>query len=162
MSNRPSGDRTRRRKGTANGANGREFLKREWVLRDMADLIYKEEAYKIIGACMEVYNILGPGFLESVYQEALALEFDERGIPYQPECPIRIHFKGRILKKRFSADFLCYEDIILEIKAVETIIKGHEGQLLNYLRGSQKPLGLLVNFGASTFQYRRFANTRKK
>ncbi|MCB0599211.1 MAG: GxxExxY protein [Lewinellaceae bacterium] len=126
----------------------------------MSDLIYKEEAYKIIGACMEVYNTLGPGFLESVYQEALAIELEERGIPFVQESAIAIRYKGRELRKKFYADFLCYEDIIVELKAQDALLPNHEAQVLNYLKGTEKPLGLLVNFGGSSFQYKRFANTR--
>jgi GxxExxY protein len=126
----------------------------------MKDLLFKQEAYEIIGACMEVHNILGPGFAEAVYHEALSIEFDERRIPYLSECPIVIKYKGRSLKKSYSADFLCYEEIIVEIKAVETLISDHEAQVLNYLKGTEKPLGILVNFGAAKLQHRRFANTR--
>jgi GxxExxY protein len=126
----------------------------------MKDIIFKEEAYAIIGACLEVHNVLGPGFAEAVYHESLSIEFEERGIPYQSESPIVIRYKGRPLKKRYSADFLCYEEIIVEIKAVETLTSDHEAQLLNYLKGTEKPLGILVNFGAAKLQHHRFANTR--
>ena len=109
---------------------------------------------------MEVYNTLGPGFLESVYQEALAIELEERGIPFVQESAIAIRYKGRELRKKFYADFLCYEDIIVELKAQDALLPNHEAQVLNYLKGTEKPLGLLVNFGGSSFQYKRFANTR--
>ncbi len=125
----------------------------------MEKLIYKQEAYNIIGACMEVHNTLGHGFAESVYQEALSIELNNQNIPHIPESPIIIKYKGKPLKKRFSADFLCYEAIILEIKAAKALVSDHEAQLLNYLKATEQPLGLLVNFGTPKLQYRRFANT---
>jgi GxxExxY protein len=126
----------------------------------MSDLIFKHEAYEIIGACMEVHSILGPGFLESVYQEALSREFREREIPFMPQWGIELFYKGEKLAKRFFADFICYEEIIVEIKAFEGLIPEHEAQLINYLKATHKPLGLLINFGASKLQYQRYANTR--
>lgn len=125
----------------------------------MEGLIFKAESYKIIGACMEVYNELGSGFLESVYQEALSLELEEREIPFEAQSAIAIRYKDKILRKKFFADFLCYGEIIVEIKACGAIISEHEAQVLNYLKGTEKPLGLLVNFGGNSFQYKRFANT---
>lgn len=111
---------------------------------------------------MEVYNTLGPGFLESVYHEALGYELDRRQIPFQSEYPLKISYKDIVLEKRFYADFLCFDEIILEIKAIESLLPEHEAQVLNYLKASKKPLGLLVNFGSMPMQTRRFANTRNK
>lgn len=128
----------------------------------MADLIFKEEAYKIIGSCFEVYNELGPGFLEAVYQEALYIEFQKQGIPFTAQAEMNIFYKGIQLKKKYYPDFLCYDEIILEIKAMENFSPADEAQLLNYLKGTKKPLGLLVNFGAEKLQYKRYANTKKK
>jgi len=126
----------------------------------MSDLIYKKESYEIVGACMEVHTNLGPGFLESVYQEALAREFFEREIPFTQQWGIDVFYKGEKLEKKFFADFICFEEIIVEIKAMEGLVPEHEAQLINYLKATQKPLGLLVNFGGEKLQYRRFANTR--
>ena len=126
----------------------------------MVDLIYKEEAYKIVGACMEVYNDLGSGFLESVYQEALAREFAAKEIAYVEQWGIDVYYKGDLLNKKFFADFICFNEIIIEIKAMEALVPEHEAQLINYLKATQKPLGLLVNFGGPSLQYKRFANTK--
>jgi GxxExxY protein len=127
----------------------------------MTELIFKEEAYKIVGACLEVYNELGSGFLESVYQEALAREFAAREIPFVEQWGIDVYYKGDKLNKKFFADFICFNEIIIEIKAMEGLVPEHEAQLLNYLKATQKPLGLLINFGAPSLQYKRFANTKK-
>ena len=121
----------------------------------MSDLIYKEESYKIIKACMNVHNELGPGFLEAVYKEALEIEFQLLGIPYEREKLIKIQYKGNILKKEYKADFVCYEKIILEAKALSSLISEHEAQILNYLKGTGFKLGILVNFGEKSLKYRR-------
>lgn len=127
----------------------------------MTELIYKDEAYKIVGACMEVHNTLGSGFLESVYQEALAREFVEREIPFVPQWGIDVYYKDVKLDKKFFADFICFENIVIEIKAMEGLVPEHEAQLINYLKATNKPLGLLINFGGPKLQYKRFANTKK-
>lgn len=126
----------------------------------MSELLFKEETYQINGAIYDVFNDLGPGFLESVYQEALAMEFTSRGIPYREQWGIDVYYKNKKLKKKFFADFLCFNDIIIEIKAVEQIIGKHEAQLINYLKATKKPLGILVNFGQPKLYLKRFANTR--
>ena len=110
-------------------------------------MIYKEEVYKIVGVAMEVYNVLGSGFLEPVYQEALEIELDARGIPYQSQALIPICYKSRKLEKEYIADFICYQEIIFEIKAVERLTKTFQSHLLNYLHGAKKSVGLLINFG---------------
>ena len=119
-------------------------------------MIYREEAYQIIGACMEVHKELGCGFLEAVYQEALEKEFLIRSIPYQKEVILEIFYKGQLLQKSYKADFICFSNIILELKALSELTNQHEAQLLNYLKATQKPLGLLVNFGNTRFVYKRF------
>ena len=126
----------------------------------MADLIFKDESYKIIGCCFEVYNQLGPGFLEAVYQEALAMEFTEQGVPFVEFAEMTINYKGNQLRKKYYPDFLCYQNIIVEIKALENLCSDHQAQVLNYLKGTNSPLGLLVNFGAARLQHQRFANTK--
>jgi GxxExxY protein len=127
----------------------------------MSELIYKEESYKIIGCCFEVYNELGSGFLEAIYHEALCIEFTKQGIPYISQGEMNIFYKGIQLKKKYYPDFRCYENIILEIKAEENLCPADEAQLLNYLKGTEKPLGLLVNFGGDKIQYKRYANTKR-
>ena len=119
------------------------------------DLIYKEESYKIIGAAMEVHKELGAGFLESVYQEAFELELQKQNIPYEREALLNIYYKGTKLKKRFSADFVCYDKIVVELKALGDLSTDHEAQVLNYLQTSGFKLGLLMNFGSKSFEYKR-------
>jgi GxxExxY protein len=111
------------------------------------DLIFKEEAFAIIGACFEVYNEMGCGFLEAVYQECLELELGFRGIPFQPQADLHLSYKGRQLKQIYIPDFICFGKIIVEIKAVSDLDDVHRAQLLNYLKATGYRLGLLVNFG---------------
>ena len=110
-------------------------------------LIFEEETYKILGACMEVYKVLGNGFLESVYQEALALEFTARGIEFDEQKNIEIKYKEHTLKQIYKPDFICYGKIIIEVKAVTKLIDEHRAQLHNYLKATNYKLGLLINFG---------------
>lgn len=119
------------------------------------DLLLKDECYEIIGACMEVHRNLGGGFLEAVYQEALALELGHRSIPYNREEKLEITYKGTKLEKYYMADFICYDNIIVELKALNTLASEHEAQLLNYLKASGKRLGILVNFGEKSLKYKR-------
>ncbi len=114
---------------------------------DNMDLMCKDEVYAIVGAVFEVYNTLGPGFLEAVYHEALGIELMERGIPFESEKMIRIGYKGKLLNKECQADMVCYGEIILEIKALSQLTSDHEAQLLNYLKATEMPVGVLVNFG---------------
>jgi len=122
----------------------------------MDKIIYKEESYKIIGACLEVHKELGNGFLEAVYQEALEIEFINQGIPFEREKPLSINFKGHILKKKYTPDFVCYGKIIVELKALTELRTEDISQVLNYLKVSEYKLGLLVNFGESSLNYERF------
>ena len=108
---------------------------------------YKEETYKINGAAMNVYNALGHGFLEAVYQEALELEFIKRGIPYEREKELKIFYEGKELRQTYKADFVCYGDIIVELKAVAHLDDSHRSQVFNYLKATGFKLGLLYNFG---------------
>ena len=119
-------------------------------------IIYKEESYKIVGAAFNVYNILGSGFLEAVYQEALEIEFQRQGIPFTREKELKIHYNGIELKQTYKADFICYDKIIVELKAVESVTSEHRAQLFNYLRLTQKPIGILINFGESNLHSERF------
>lgn len=121
----------------------------------MVDLIYKDEVYKIIGAAMVVHKELGCGFLEAVYQEALSLELEEQKIPFEQEKEIEIYYKDLLLNKKYRADFVCYDKIIIEIKALSSLTSEHESQLLNYLKASETKVGLLINFGSKSLQYKR-------
>ena len=115
----------------------------------------KDECYQIIGACMEVANELGCGFLESVYQEALCYEFSDQGISYENEKVLDIYYKSRLLKKKYIADFVCFGEVILELKAIDALHSEHAAQVLNYLKATNKRVGLLVNFGTSKLEYKR-------
>lgn len=110
---------------------------------------------KIINACMEVHNELGNGFLEPVYQEALEEEFKIQGIPYVREKLLPVMYKGKQLKKEYYADFVCYNDIIVELKAVSVLSKPHKAQVLNYLNAANKEIGLLINFGETKLKWER-------
>ena len=110
-------------------------------------LIFEEESFAIRGACFEVYKTLGSGFLEAVYQEALAQEFRLQNISFLEQCELMLQYKGIPLKQTYKPDFVCFGKIIVEIKAVENIAPEHEAQLLNYLKITGYPLGFLVNFG---------------
>ena len=112
-------------------------------------IIYKEESYKIVGAAFKVYNNLGHGFLEAVYQEALEIEFQRQGIPYEREKELKIMYDGVELKQTYKADFVCYEKIIVELKAVSNLDDAHRSQVYNYLHATGYRLGLLLNFGCS-------------
>jgi GxxExxY protein len=121
-----------------------------------SNFLFKSECYKIIGCCMDVHSNLGCGFLESVYQEALELEFIRNSIPYEIESQIDIHYKGVVLDKKYYSDFVCYNEIILELKAVKSIEDIHIAQLMNYLKATRKKVGYLINFGSTSLEYKRF------
>ena len=121
----------------------------------MSDIILKEESYKIIGACMEVHRELGFGFKEIIYKDALEIEFKSLGIPYQREKLYRIEYKGKILPRRYPADFVIYDSIILEVKAMPMIINNFVLQTRNYLKASGIRLGIIANFGESSFKSKR-------
>lgn len=110
-------------------------------------ILYAEETYAIRGTCFEVYNALGPGFLEAVYQEALALEFQNSGIPCDEQAELHLSYKGQRLKQFYRADFVCYGKIVVELKAVSALSNEHLAQVLNYLKATGLKVGLLVNFG---------------
>lgn len=112
-------------------------------------VVYKEESYKIVGAAFKVYNTLGPGFLEAVYQEALEIEFQREGIPYEREKELKIQYDGVELKQTYKADFVCFGKIIVELKAVIALDDTHHSQVYNYLHATGYKLGLLLNFGHS-------------
>lgn len=121
----------------------------------MSDLIYKKESYLIIGKCMEVHNNLGPGFLEIVYKDALEYELKKANIPFQREKEYVVNYKDIILPHKFYADFVVFDKIILEVKAVSSITDEFIALCINYLKVSQNKLALLVNFGELTLKHRR-------
>ena len=111
------------------------------------DLLLKEETHAILGACFEVYREKGCGFVEDVFQECLEIEFGMLGLPAVAQPGLETQYKGRTLRKRFVPDFICYDQVILEIKAVKSIDDIHRAQVMNYLKATGKKVGLLVNFG---------------
>ena len=113
------------------------------------ELYYKKESYDIIGAAMHVYNVLGPGFVESVYQEALEMEFQKRKIPYEREKDIDLFYEGALMRVKFRPDFICYGKIIVELKAVQQLDDMNRVQVYNYLKATQYKLGWLLNFGSN-------------
>ena len=110
-------------------------------------LMYEAETFQILGACFEVYNEHGSGFVEPVYQESLEIEFGIRELPFQVRSQLQLSYKGRLLKKKFIPDFICFEKIIREIKAVSDLNDAHRAQVHNYLKSTGYRVGLLVNFG---------------
>ena len=121
------------------------------------DLLYADEAYAIVGAAIEVWKELGSGFLEPVYQEALELEFHERNIPFSAQVELAIRYKTHTLKKTYIADFVAYQKIIIELKALSTLSTREEAQIMNYLKASGYRLGLIFNFGSSgRLEWKRF------
>jgi GxxExxY protein len=111
------------------------------------EIVYKEESYQIIGACFEVYKEKGCGFLEAVYQECLEIEFELQNIPFVPQANLQLSYKGRRLIQKYQPDFICFDKIIFEIKALKQLADEHRAQLHNYLKATGHKLGLLVNFG---------------
>ena len=124
----------------------------------MAYILFKDESYAIVGACMKVHAALGHGFLEAVYQESLEREFTKRLIPYQRQAKLALYFDGEKLKKYYIADFLCYESIVLELKASQYITINDIKQLQNSLKASKQRLGILINFGSTSLTYKRILN----
>jgi hypothetical protein len=118
-------------------------------------LLYKDEVFKVVGAAMEVHKILGFGFLEPVYQEALEREFTSQKIPYQSQCSLPIMYKGIYLNKGYVADFIVFDEIIVEIKALDGFDTKHTAQVLNYLKATGFRLGLLINFGNKSLEWKR-------
>lgn len=127
------------------------------------DLLYKDEVYAIVGAAMDVYNNLGPGFLEAVYQEAMEIETAARKIPALPEQKLYIEYKGAPLKKFYEADLICYDKIIVEIKAMDKLTSREDAQILNYLKATGMKVGVLINFGAhQNLEWKRLVFTQAR
>jgi len=125
----------------------------------MSKLILKEEVYAIIGAAMEVHREKGCGFAEAVYQECMELELADRNIPAAPLQEMAIHYKGRRLKKTYIADFLAYGKIIVELKALDALTSREEAQVINYLKASGLQVGVLIDFGAKSLEWKRIVLT---
>lgn len=128
----------------------------------MEKFLYEKESYAIRGCLMNVFNELGSGFLEKVYQEALEIEFKEKGIPYIREAHLKISYKGHEIKQDFIADFICYDKIIVELKAVERLNEAHLAQVFNYLKATGFDLAILANFGEKKLKMERLFNFMKK
>ena len=121
-------------------------------------ILYEEETSRIIGACMAVHNELGNGFLEAVYQDALAMELEDQGIPFVKEANIPVFYKGRRLDREYFADFICYDKIIVELKCVSRLVNANKAQVINYLHGTGLKVGLLVNFAEASLKWERLTN----
>jgi GxxExxY protein len=113
------------------------------------------QTYAIIGAAMDVHSTLGNGFLEAVYQQALAMEFTQRNIPFVREAEIQVYYKNQRLSVDYRADFVCFDSVIIELKAIGTLGNNEIAQLLNYLKATGFERGLLFNFGTSQLQHKR-------
>lgn len=114
----------------------------------MEELYLRDEVYRVVGAALEVYNVLGPGFLEAVYQEALGVELSMRGVSFLERRELHVRYKDRILTKRYVADLECFGGLLVEIKAIDHLTKCDEAQLVNYLKATGLEVGVLLNFGA--------------
>ena len=129
----------------------------------MDDFPLKDETYQVLGACFEVYNEMGRGFLESVYQECLEVELTSNGIPFEAQQPIELVFKGQDLQRTFAPDLLCFGKVIVELKAVRRLAAEHRAQLINYLKACRLEVGLLVNFGSHPqLEYERIVNQKNR
>lgn len=124
----------------------------------MSEILFKNESYLIIGACMEVHKKLGSGFLESVYSEALEIEFKTAEIPYEREKKLPVYYDNQPLKKYFKADFVCYNSILIELKATKFLTDADHRQTVNNVKATHYKLGLLINFGTPSLTYKRIVN----
>jgi GxxExxY protein len=127
----------------------------------MEEFKNKDETYQIIGILFEVHKNLGKGFSEIVYKDAIEYEFEQNKIPYQREKEFVVNYKDTTLKHKFYADFVVFDEIILEIKTVDCFNASHYNQCLNYLKVSKNELALLVNFNSVSLEYKRIVNTKK-
>ena len=125
----------------------------------MTDIIYREESYRLVGACFEVYKLYGCGFTEGIYHECLMIELELQGIPFVTQPKLELEYKGRILEQNFRPDFICFEKIVVEIKSLERLADVHRAQTLNYLNATKYDLALLINFGHfPKLDYERIVN----
>lgn len=123
---------------------------------DVHRLERDEQTHAIIGAAMEVHRELGPGFVEQIYQDSLEIEFHSRGIPFNREQALPVHYKGKLLKSSGRVDFLCYEDVLVELKALDQLTARETQQVINYLKASKFKRCLLLNFGAPRLEFKRY------
>ena len=121
----------------------------------MTEILFKEESYKIIGVCMEVHRVLGMGFKEIIYKDALQIEFESNQMPFEREKRFTVEYKGIQLRNKFNADFVLYNSIIIEVKSASFIVNGFVDQTINYLKASGIKLGIIVNFGERSLTYKR-------
>jgi GxxExxY protein len=127
----------------------------------MAKIILAKESYAIVGACFAVYNEKGHCFTEPIFHECLEIELEHLGIPFLSKPPLKLTYRSRTLTHTFEPDFLCYERIVLEIKAVQALTDAHRAQVINYVHTADLDLGLLVNFGSyPNLQWERFLHSR--
>lgn len=125
----------------------------------MRELIQKEKVYAIVGAAIEVHRNLGPGFLEAIYQEAMEIELSAKGIPFDAQKQIEVRYKGQILDKEYIADLVCFNLILVELKALNRLSGNEEAQILNYLKATGLKVGVLINFGShGKLEWKRFVN----
>ena len=115
--------------------------------------------YAILGCAMEVHKVLGCGFLESAYQEALALEFQSQGVPYRREVSLPLFYEGQALDTVWKADFIAYDAVLIELKVAAQLSEAHDAQILHYLKVSGFPVGLLLNLGRTRLEYKRFIHS---
>ena len=116
------------------------------------------QTYAVIGAAIEVHRILGSGFLEGVYQDAMTVELSSRSIPFQKEVDLPVLYKGVTLDHSYRADFICFDDVLVELKALDDLTSNEEAQIINYLKITRLKRGLLINFGQRQLQFKRFAH----
>ena len=123
---------------------------------DSNKIIHPEKSFNIIGAAMEVHRVIGCGFTEPIYQEAFEEELRQRGIPFEREKICNVSYKGKVLSKNFRLDFVCYGNIIVELKSVAEFTQEHYAQVYNYLKATGMELAILINFGKTSLEYKRF------
>jgi len=138
----------------------REYYESDESGKNEVDILYKDESYQIIGACMKVHNNLGSGFLEAVYEEALEKEFINQNIPFKKQVTLDLYYEEEKMKKKYRADFICYDKIIVEVKATGQVPEIFYNQVKNYLKATELELGLLINFGANLLTFKRVLNTK--
>jgi GxxExxY protein len=128
----------------------------------MSEILFKQEVFQIIGGCFAVYNDKGHGFLEPVYQDCMEIELEHLSIPFDAQRELALSYRGRTLRRSYIPDFLCYDKIIVELKAVKELCDDHRAQVLNYLKATGLQLGLLINFGNQRgLQWERIITTKK-
>lgn len=119
------------------------------------EFLYEELTYRIIGIAMKVHRELGPGFLEAVYEEAMIIEFEEAGIAFQNQAELEVYYKGRKLNKKYKADFIVEKKVLVELKGTHGLTEIDEAQTINYLKATELQVGLILNFGRSSLEWKR-------